>query len=290
MTYPTDLDNFTDTTPDEYLGDAAGIGVSSIINNHNAAIEALEVKVGKDSSAVNSSHDYKLSGVTAADKAVSKTGTETLTNKTLTAPVITNPTLTVDTVSEFTGANGVTVDGLNIKDGKLNTANSVVTTNITDSSVTIPKLSNPYKARAYLSATQTGVGDTSLTKITFNAESYDPNNNFDNSTNYRYTAPITGYYQVNCMAKLEDSTGKIVAASLYVLKNNVAIANISSVPYPGFSAAGATSLGITYSDVVYFTAGDYIHFSALIDTSDSGTGEVGGGTAGSYCSFHLLSI
>jgi hypothetical protein len=51
-------------------------------------IEALQAKVGADGSAVTTSHDYKLSGVTGSDKAVSKTGTETLTNKTLTAPQI----------------------------------------------------------------------------------------------------------------------------------------------------------------------------------------------------------
>ena len=51
-------------------------------------IEALQAKVGADSSAVTTSHDYKLSGVTGSDKAASKTGTETLTNKTLTSPKI----------------------------------------------------------------------------------------------------------------------------------------------------------------------------------------------------------
>jgi len=71
--------------------------------------------------------------------------TQTLTNKTLTSPVIntatiSNPTLTVDTVSEYSAANGVTVDGLNIKDAVLNTNNSVVTANITDAAVTPAKL------------------------------------------------------------------------------------------------------------------------------------------------------
>lgn len=54
----------------------------------NDTIEALQDKVGIDGSAVTTSHDYKLSGVTGSDKAVSKTGTETLINKTLTAPQI----------------------------------------------------------------------------------------------------------------------------------------------------------------------------------------------------------
>lgn len=70
---------------------------------------------------------------------------QTFTNKTLTSPVITggsisNSTIAVDAIAEFTPANGVTVDGLNIKDGKLNTNNSVVTANITNASVTPNKL------------------------------------------------------------------------------------------------------------------------------------------------------
>ena len=51
-------------------------------------------------------------------------------------------TLEVDTVNEATAANGVTIDGLNIKDSKLVTADSVVTTNITDDAVTAAKLIN----------------------------------------------------------------------------------------------------------------------------------------------------
>lgn len=71
---------------------------------------------------------------------VGTTTTQTLTNKTFTSPVITggsitNTTIAVDAISEYTPANGVTIDGLNVKDGKLNTANSVVTSNYTDGSI-----------------------------------------------------------------------------------------------------------------------------------------------------------
>jgi len=79
---------------------------------------------------------FELSGITAGqtrtltipDASTTLVGTgvtQTLTNKTLTAPTITNPTLTVDTISEFTSNNGVTIDGLNIKDSAIATANSV---------------------------------------------------------------------------------------------------------------------------------------------------------------------
>ena len=50
--------------------------------------------------------------------------------------------LQVDSIDEVTSANGVTVDGLNIKDSKLTTANSVVTTNITDVNVTEGKIAD----------------------------------------------------------------------------------------------------------------------------------------------------
>jgi len=66
---------------------------------------------------------------------------QTFTNKTLTSPVITggsmsNTTISVDSISEFTVGNGVSISSLNIKNGKLNTNNSVVGSNITAGAVT----------------------------------------------------------------------------------------------------------------------------------------------------------
>lgn len=80
---------------------------------------------------------------------VTLTGSQTLTNKTLTSPTINsaaiiNPTLLTNAVSEFSVGNGVTVDGLNIKDSKLNTNDSVVTSNITDSAVTSSKVATGF--------------------------------------------------------------------------------------------------------------------------------------------------
>jgi hypothetical protein len=56
----------------------------------NESIKALKDKVGANSSAVTTSHDYKLSEITSTDKAVGETAVQTIENKTLTTPRITN--------------------------------------------------------------------------------------------------------------------------------------------------------------------------------------------------------
>jgi len=85
MAYPTTID----TPKDDFTNDT--VAQDTHPNEHNLvadSIVAIETKVGVDGSAVNTTHDYKLSGVADGDKAVSLTGTETLTNKILTAPKV----------------------------------------------------------------------------------------------------------------------------------------------------------------------------------------------------------
>lgn len=80
--FPSSLDNST-TLPAE--GATIPLSTNHVTAHQNIqdAIEAIEAKVGADSSAVTTSHDYKLSEVTGSDKAVGKTATQTLENKTL---------------------------------------------------------------------------------------------------------------------------------------------------------------------------------------------------------------
>jgi len=50
---------------------------------------------------------------------------------------------------------------------------------------------------AYLTANQTGLSSGVWTKVNLNGELFDTNNNFDPSTNYRFTPTVAGYYQLN---------------------------------------------------------------------------------------------
>lgn len=65
--YPTALDSLANPNPTDKLNVLSHAGQHADAND---AIEALEAKVGIDGSAVQASHDYKLSAVTGATKAV----------------------------------------------------------------------------------------------------------------------------------------------------------------------------------------------------------------------------
>lgn len=83
--FPASIDALTNPNAND---DTSIVSHAAQHQNANDAIEALEAKVGANSSAVTTSHDYKLGEVTGSDKAVGKTATQTLTNKTLTTPII----------------------------------------------------------------------------------------------------------------------------------------------------------------------------------------------------------
>ena len=119
--FPTGLDTLTNPTATDKV---AVVSHASQHANANDAIEALQAKVGANSSAVTTSHDYKLSEVTGSDKSVGKTATQTLTNKTLTSPTINNAIMSSPTgiTASDVGLGSVTNDAqLKRAAGDLNT-------------------------------------------------------------------------------------------------------------------------------------------------------------------------
>jgi len=70
----------------------------------------------------------------------------------------------VDTIQENTSANGITVDGLNIKDSKLVTANSVIASNITADAIDATKIADNAISEEHLDVTSI-TGHTAETSI-----------------------------------------------------------------------------------------------------------------------------
>jgi hypothetical protein len=121
--------------------------LSSGQTNQNDAIKAVEAKLGTGATTPSDNTLLRGSGagtsawgaLTSAQLAASITDeTGTGSAAFATAPTLVTPK--VDTINEATTANGVTIDGVNLKDGALNTNNSVVTANITNTAVTADKL------------------------------------------------------------------------------------------------------------------------------------------------------
>ena len=72
---------------------------------------------------------------------------------------------------------------------------------------------------ADLSANQT-VTDATDTKVQFNRESFDTDNCYDNSTNYRFTPNVAGKYFVYSSALIiADADTRLTATSLKIYKN-----------------------------------------------------------------------
>lgn len=109
ITFPTTLDSFTNPTSSTIRHATGGISPSATVTDLQDAVEALEAKVGVDSSAVATSHDYKLANLAVAD----------ITDLTATAAelnTLDGITATVDELNVLDGVTATTAE-LNILDG-----------------------------------------------------------------------------------------------------------------------------------------------------------------------------
>jgi len=287
--FPGAIDAFSNPAGTDTLGALSHAAQHANIND---AVEAVETKLGTGASVAASGK--LLVGTGAGESAWTKdapTGTivgtsdaQTLTNKTLTSavlntPTINNPNLNTDSISEFTAANGVTVDGLNIKDGKLNTASSVVTSNITPLAVTAAKIAAvdysvsqitlPSKFFAYHNTTQTL---STNSKVSFNTEVYDSNNEFASS---RFTAKVAGFYNFTATVYMQSTPS---FSSVELWKNGSSYVRGNSGNEAGQDGAWSVS-----PPLVQLAIGDYIEI--YIMQNSGGTKVIYGQNTGTFYTY-----
>jgi len=90
------------------------------------------------------------------------------------------------------------------------------------------------------------ISATTYTKIAFNSEIFDTANAFDNTTNYRFTPQVAGYYQLNAAAALN---GTLTGLYILIYKNGSNIARTFTL----------TSAYANISNLVYLNgSSDYV--------------------------------
>ncbi len=150
-------------------------------------------------------------------------------------------TITTDTINENTSAHGVTIDGVNIKDGALTTTGSV----------TPAIISNPYGFSAYRSAAFTD-GNSAYALVTFDTENFDTGSNYDTSTG-KYTAPVAGFYQFNANISVNYTGGNYIGVAFHKNGTRVSIGN-----FVAGGGSGSTLASNGVSAYLQLAANDYV--------------------------------
>lgn len=292
--FPRPQEGFTTTTSGSVSSGATSVGLSSTGNYSNGDVVVLIIEPGVSgkeqsftgtidtsgsqvtgvvwASGTNSAHS---GGVTVVDyvaaahiqlisKGMLVEHNQDGTHSDITATSANiSGTLKVDTVAERTTDTGVTIDGLSIKDGTLQTANSVTAANIDgiDKSL-LTTDSNPYKFSVYRNAAW-NTPNAAEAKVAFDTETFDTNSNFDSTTNNRYTAPVAGFYYFNAQIGFSTSVNN---AYTLLYKNGAQVKKGSQTV--------ATNLGgAQVSAFLQLAANDYVE--VYVFTSATQTGSTG---------------
>jgi hypothetical protein len=105
----------------------------------------------------------------------------------------------------------------------------------------------------YKSATQTLTSATP-TKIQFNTEVFDTNDNFNNTTNYRFTPTVAGYYQINgsCLVNFANSNGTLAYCTIYKNGSEFKFGGTATASSINFPRANISTLVYANGTTDYF--------------------------------------
>lgn len=136
----------------------------------------------------------------------------------------------------------------------------------------------PVSCRAYLTSNQS-IATGTWTKVTLNSESFDhPDNLFDSSTNYRFTAPFTSRYAVGASVTIDHGASTM---GIRIVKNG---STVLAEHYSGIGTTNATSQTVT--DIYQLAASDYIELFAY--QGSGGNENVMGGAEYTHMAIHLV--
>ena len=136
------------------------------------------------------------------------------------------------------------------------------------------------KARAYLSSAQDNIPDATWTKVTLDAETYDPGNNFNTTLN-RFIAPVSGYYQVNGSV----GWGALVTDKTWLTGIRV---NGVGVTYGRAHSSHSGYLTVPASDIIHLNKDDYVELYCYQGSGEA-TADLLNSSPYTFMAVHLIS-
>lgn len=112
---------------------------------------------------------------------------------------------------------------------------------------------------AYQSVAQTALAAATPTKIIFQQKEFDTNTNFDNTTNYRFTPTVAGYYQINAAVQVAGSSSSLYAM---IYKNGSQLKIGSLV-----AAVGGSPISFVGAIINFNGTTDYVEIYATTGSS-----------------------
>ena len=154
-----------------------------------------------------------------------------------------------------------------LKLNQIQTASGVIMANLNSSgaNVGIQLASNLAPAFRAIKSSQQTIPNNTVTKVTFDTETFDTNNNFASST---FTPTVAGYYQVNySYSTLSLTAGRTYAITGIIYKNASAYTQ-----YEHNITSAADQWGGMFSTLVYCNGStDYIEAYIYQNNSPAGT-------------------
>ena len=127
---------------------------------------------------------------------------------------------------------------------------------------------------ANLSANQS-ISNLTITKVQFDTEILDTDNDYDNSTNYRFTPSVAGKYLVMAQTTIDGDAGAIRNVQTYIRKNGSTYVGRALINYHGTGdAEGGTTNASAIVDMNGTT--DYLEVMSYVDIQSGSANIVAG--------------
>lgn len=173
---------------------------------------------------------------------------------------LTADSVKTDTITGTTDADSGDIYGITVTNGKMSGDD------LADGSVTIPKISNPYKFNVHKS-TATNLTGTASDTVVFDIEDTDTNNNYNASTG-NYTIPVTGFYLFTAHCRIDS--GSSVLKQIFIAGEKLSVYDGANQCVIGGSIMKQFTAGDTVSVTLYHGGSATIVADGL-ETSFSGT-------------------